>query len=115
MDIERKIDTLLEKAVASNVSDIHVMPEGQGYTCLFRRYGSLRPEEWFDHETGARIISFVKFLGNMDVGERRRPQSGSASWMIKNVKQDLRFSTITNFKQEESLVVRLLADRKSVV
>ena len=109
MDIEKKIGTLLEKAIASNVSDIHVMPEGKGYVCLFRQYGSLRLEERLDHETGTRNISFVKFLGNMDVGERRRPQSGSASWVLKDVKQDLRFSTITNFKQDESLVIRLLA------
>src|SRR5699024_8028696 len=45
----------------------------------------------------------------LDVGERRRPQSGSLSYEFSNNKfQDLRLSTIANFQGQESLVIRLL-------
>ena len=109
METEERIEKMLEKAFVLNVNDIHIMPEGSVYTCLFRRNGDLRMEEMFSQEEGNRLISYLKFLGNMDVGERRRPQSGSASWDIQGSNQDLRFSTMTNFKQEESLVIRLLS------
>src|SRR5690625_3553933 len=109
MEAEWMVQVVLEKAVSQNVSDIHLMPEGPVYHCYFRRNGQLEKERSFSGEEGRRFISYLKFLGNMDVGEKRRPQSGSATLSVDHLPQDLRFSTITNFKQEESLVIRLMS------
>src|SRR5699024_2037671 len=103
------VELILKKAISQNISDIHLMPEVHSYKCCFRRNGQLEPEQTLSDEEGRRLISYLKFLGNMDVGERRRPQSGSAILFIDGMPKDLRFSTMTNFRQEESLVIRLLS------
>lgn len=114
METDIQIGQLIEKAAHLGVSDIHFMPDGAFYLCYFRRSGQLELEKRLDESAGRRIISYLKFLGNMDVGERRRPQSGSAIWNRNSVSQDLRFSTMTNFRQEESLVIRLLSKTAGV-
>src|SRR5699024_6800898 len=67
-------------------------------------------------EEGSRISSYFKYLANLAVGERRRPQSGSLSYECdKNEFQDLRLSTIANFQGRESLVIRLLEIKTEMI
>jgi len=69
----------------------------------------MKQQHYLSLEEGRRLIAYVKYLGNMDVGERRKPQSGSASVNMNGNNRGIRFSTITNFRSKESLVIRLLA------
>ena len=108
LEAEEMVLDLLEKGDSQHISDIHLIPEGLTYGCYFRRNGQLEVERRYPKAEGQRIIGYIKFLGNMDVGEKRRPQSGSAVIQMEGQPKDLRFSTMTNFKQEESLVIRLL-------
>lgn len=59
------------------------------------------------------MISYFKFKSNMDVSEKRRPQSGSMTFQLKEKGVDLRFSTISNYQSQESLVIRLLKQKET--
>ena len=66
-------------------------------------------------EEGGRLITYFKYLASMDVGEKRRPQSGSLIYSVgEDQVQDLRLSTISNYHNKESLVIRLLEVKEEV-
>lgn len=51
----------------------------------------------------------MKYRAGMDVGEKRRPQSGAMQYAFENGKViDLRLSLMTNYQMQSSMVVRLL-------
>ena len=109
MLIDSFAKNLIENAQNLGTSDIHVLPEKANYKIYFRLNGRLEKQFTLSETEGYRLISYFKYLSNMDVGEKRRPQSGSLAYEIKSAKkQDLRLSTITNFLGQESLVIRLL-------
>lgn len=54
-----------------------------------------------------RIISHFKFRAGMDIGDKRRPQTGSLDQLINGERVHLRFSTLPT-AYNESLVIRLL-------
>lgn len=94
-------------------SDIHVLPEQKHYDIYFRLNGQMSKQFYLDHEEGSRLISYFKFRSNMDVSEKRRPQSGSMTFLLKDKGVDLRFSTISNYQSQESLVIRLLKQKET--
>lgn len=102
---------LLTMADSFRTSDIHVLPEQKHYDIYFRLNGQMDKQFYLDREEGSRLISYFKFLSNMDVGEKRRPQSGSMTFKLKEKSVDLRFSTISNYQSQESLVIRLLKQK----
>lgn len=108
--IEGDAKLLIQAAMSNNVSDIHIMPKSEEYDIYFRTSGRLFLYESKDLSWGKRLISHFKYLANMDVGEKRRPQTGSASMVLmeKNEEVELRFSTMTNVLLYESLVIRVL-------
>lgn len=108
MEIEQFAEGIILKAQSKGASDVHVLPEGNEYRLFFRIGGYLIQFFNLTQDEGVRLISYFKYLCNMDVGERRRPQSGSIQFSLNKTKQALRFSTITNFKSQESMVIRLL-------
>jgi competence protein ComGA len=114
MDIESFARHLLTIADAFKTSDIHVLPEQKHYGVYFRLNGQMEKQYYLDIEEGSRLISYFKFLSNMDVGERRKPQSGSYAFSLNQRELDLRFSTMTNYRAQESLVIRLLEKQDKV-
>lgn len=108
MDIESFAKHVLTVADAFKTSDIHVLPEDKHYTVYFRLNGQMEKQYYLDIEEGSRLISYFKFLSSMDVGERRKPQSGSYVFELAENELDLRLSTMSNYRARESLVIRLL-------
>lgn len=114
MDIEAFAKHLLTVADSFGTSDIHIMPEEKHYVGYFRLNGQMEQQYYLDMEEGTRLISYFKFLSSMDVGERRKPQSGSLVYTLEEKELDLRFSTMTNYRAKESLVIRLLETKKEI-
>lgn len=114
MDTESFATHLLTMADSYRTSDIHILPEQKHYDVYFRLNGQMEKQYYLDREEGTRLISYFKFLSNMDVGERRRPQSGSTTFHLKEKQIDCRFSTISNYQSQESLVIRLLKQKDDV-
>lgn len=112
--IEEASQALIAQAFNQQASDIHFIPHQNTYQVYLRINGQLslwgeRPLEW-----GRRVIAHLKFLANLDVGERRQPQSGACEVTINQggdstaQKVELRLSTITDVHLNESLVIRLI-------
>ena len=108
MEIEEFTQYVISKAQEVGTSDIHILPEEKQYHFYFRIGGKLCFWNAIPDEEGRRFISYFKYLSNMDVGERRKPQSGAAQLMVQGKNIALRFSTITNFRTQESMVIRIL-------
>lgn len=116
MIIEEFTKFLIHNAREYGTSDIHILPNKNIYGIYFRLNGRMERQYSISIEEGNRIVSYFKYLANLDVGERRRPQSGSLSYEFsKNEFQDLRLSTIANFQGQESLVIRLLEIQTEMV
>ncbi|WP_423188786.1 competence type IV pilus ATPase ComGA [Alkalibacterium sp. f15] len=111
MDTESFAIHLLTIADSYRTSDIHILPEQKHYDVYFRLNGQMEKQYYLDRDEGTRLISYFKFLSNMDVGERRRPQSGSTTFTLSEKAIDCRFSTISNYQAQESLVIRLLKQK----
>lgn len=111
MEIESFARHVLTVADSFGTSDVHILPEQKHYMIYFRLNGQMEQHFYLDLEEGMRLISYFKFLANMDVGEKRKPQSGSLVYELNEKELDMRFSTISNFRSSESLVIRLL-DKK---
>ncbi|WP_161878127.1 competence type IV pilus ATPase ComGA [Alkalibacterium sp. MB6] len=112
MDTESFAKHLLTMADSYRTSDIHILPEQRHYYVYFRLNGQMEKQYYLDRDEGTRLISYFKFLSNMDVGERRRPQSGSTVFALEEKSIDCRFSTISNYQSQESLVIRMLKQKK---
>jgi len=109
MDIETYARHIVQKAKEIGTSDIHVLPEKGLFGVYFRLNGRMQQQNTMNIEEGNRLISYFKYLASMDVGEKRRPQSGSLVYELdEQNQQDLRLSTIANYQGQESLVIRLL-------
>lgn len=109
MVIESFAKYLIQNAKEYGTSDIHVLPAKETFNLYFRLNGRMEKQYTIEIEEGVRLISYFKYLASMDVGERRRPQTGSLVYEIaENIQQDLRLSTIADYKGQESLVIRLL-------
>lgn len=113
MDVEGFALQLIAQASVAGVSDIHVLPEGEKeFLIYFRIGGNMMLHKTIAQQDGERMISYFKYMANMNVGERRKPQSGSAHLENEQMHYALRFSTITNFRSQETMVIRLLNQAK---
>lgn len=109
MEIEEVATNLLTKANQQGVNDIHLLPNAKEYCVYFRVSGRFLLWVRLTLEQGIRLIAYFKFQSDMDVGEKRFPQTSASSMLIGGKVKGLRFSTITNFRHQESLVIRLLS------
>lgn len=115
MVIESFAKHLIQSAKGYGTSDIHVLPDKESYGIYFRLGGRMEKQYSIEIEEGDRLISYFKYLASMDVGERRRPQSGSLAYELEeNNQQDLRLSSISNYQGQESLVIRLLEIQEEI-
>ena len=106
--IEEQAHDLIVKAVSQGVSDIHLMPKPDHYVLYFRLNGLLHEEGRQDLDWGKRLINYFKYRADMDVGEKRKPQSGASHLELGGQAVELRFSTIGDVHLQESLVIRVI-------
>ncbi len=107
MHIESLAVRLIEEATNLHASDIHIVQRRMETTIHFRLHGDLVFQQELAKETSERLIAHFKFLADMDIGERRKPQGGSMELTVANSHIHLRLSTLPTMFSE-SLVIRLL-------
>ncbi|KRN54739.1 competence type IV pilus ATPase ComGA [Carnobacterium divergens] len=110
--IEEFAKHLIKNLAKRGASDIHILPTRNRYRIYFRTSNELIEWQKVTIELGSRLIAYFKFLANMEVSEKRKPQSGAAELEIGELQKSLRFSTITNFNYQESMVIRLLLSKQ---
>ncbi|WP_027725000.1 competence type IV pilus ATPase ComGA [Tuberibacillus calidus] len=106
-EVEKLSEEMLRTAFELDASDIHLIPRKSDTLIEFRIHDHLYEYDLMAKPIADRLISYYKFRAGMDIGERRRPQSGSYDIVIHEHKINLRFSTLPT-PYDESLVIRLL-------
>lgn len=110
--IVRLVDLILEKAVQSRASDIHLEPFESEFKIRYRVDGTLYEMVAPPPHLASVIISRIKVLAKLNIAERRLPQDGRIQYVVEGHSVDLRVSTLpTAFG--ESVVLRVL-DRTTV-
>lgn len=108
----RMVNSVIQRAVESNASDIHVEPFDGRLKIRYRIDGVLVDVESPPAGSMAAIISRIKIMSKLNIAERRLPQDGRIKMRIQGKELDLRVSTVPTL-YGESVVIRLL-DKESV-
>ncbi len=108
--IIRLVNSIIERAVNENASDIHIEPRETELTVRLRTDGVLRQILSVPKKSQSAVISRIKIIGSMDIAERRIPQDGRANVRARGQDIDLRISSLPTIYGEK-IVIRLL--RKS--
>lgn len=103
----RLVNSILERAIAENASDIHLEPREEGLAVRMRIDGILHTILNVPKSLQPSILSRIKVMCNMDIAERRLPQDGRTNVRLKNYDIDLRVSTLPTIYGEK-IVIRLL-------
>nr|WP_200329612.1 type II secretion system ATPase GspE [Thiocystis violacea] len=108
----RMVNLLIQRAVESRASDIHIEPFADNLTVRYRVDGILKEVDAPPVRSTAAVISRVKIMAKLNIAERRLPQDGRIPIRIQGKELDLRVSTVPTMFGE-SVVMRLL-DKESV-
>ena len=108
--IAKIVSTILEYAVNSRASDVHIEPEEDRLRVRYRIDGILYDKLSLPRNVHDSLTSRIKILAELKIDERRMPQDGRFNFKVGQNEVDLRVSTIPTVKGEK-IVMRLL--RKS--
>lgn len=101
------VNTILEFAVKSRASDIHIEPQEMKTRVRYRIDGILQEKLSLPRGIHESLISRIKILSEMKIDEKRIPQDGRFGFKIGNEEVDLRVNTLPTVNGEK-IVMRLL-------
>ena len=104
------LNSLIGRALRQGASDLHLEPQGGSARVRFRIDGVLHEVDTIPSTMVLPVITRLKILAGMDIGERRRPQDGKIDIRIAGEDVDIRASALP-VTDGESAVLRFL--RKS--
>lgn len=108
MRTKEAVNTLIDEAIALHSSDIFFLINEEQLMIKFRTINGIKLQDTFSINQGREIINFLKFAAQMDIAEHRRPQVGAFEYQYQGDKFYLRLSSIGDFKNNESLVIRVI-------
>ncbi|WP_291757254.1 competence type IV pilus ATPase ComGA [Lysinibacillus sp. UBA5990] len=111
--VEQKCEQLLLKAYHFGATDLLLVPSNINYRIYFRKYDKLLHAGELPNDLAERMISYYKFLAQLDISERRKPQSGSFQKTMEQQPYAFRVSTLPSVFLKESLIIRLLIQNHS--
>lgn len=98
---------ILNMAVNSEASDVHIEPQEKHTRVRFRIDGVLHEIMQQPARIHASLVSRIKVLANMDIAERRIPQDGRITLRIEGKTIDVRVASLPS-AYGEKLTLRLL-------
>ncbi|MCF6289425.1 MAG: Flp pilus assembly complex ATPase component TadA [Desulfobacterales bacterium] len=110
-DAVQAVDRIILQAVRSRASDIHIEPTPKKVRTRIRVDGILRESLSFPLESHPSIVSRIKILARMDIGEKRKPLDGRFEIPVSGRSFDIRVSTLP-LQAGEKVVMRLLDKAK---
>lgn len=105
--IAKIVTTILEYAVTSRSSDVHIEPQDDRLRVRYRIDGILYDKLSLPVKVRDSLISRIKILSEMKIDEHRAPQDGRFAFKTADNEVDLRVSTIPTSRGEK-IVMRLL-------
>ena len=109
--IVRLINSIIEQAIKTGASDIHIEPLENEIRVRTRIDGTMSKTLTAPINALNSVIARIKIMGNMNIAEKRVPQDGRAEMDIMGHNVDVRISTLPTVHGEKA-VMRLL-DRSS--
>ena len=108
MKIKEAVNSLIEDAINKHSSDIFFLMRGVNLVVRFRTIIGIEKQAEYSIKEGKEMINFLKFAAQMDIAEHRRPQVGAFEYDFKGQIYYLRLSSIGDFNDHESLVIRII-------
>lgn len=105
--ISRALSTILEYAVKTRASDIHIEPLEKALKIRCRVDGVLREIMQLPKSIEPALVSRIKILSNLKIDEHRIPQDGQFTVKVAGKEVDLRIA-ISPVVWGEQVVIRLL-------
>lgn len=105
--IAQTVNLLIEYAIRSGASDVHIEPRDSYVSVRYRIDGILREANKLPKKVHSALISRIKILSNLKIDERRVPQDGRFKIQIGNGFYALRVSTLP-ITEGEKVVMRIL-------
>ena len=105
--IAQTVNLIIEYAVKSSASDIHIEPREGFVLVRYRVDGVLREANKLPKKVLNALVSRIKILANLKIDERRAPQDGRFKVEINGALYALRVSTLP-ILDGEKVVMRIL-------
>lgn len=105
--IAQTVNLILEYAIKSGASDIHIEPREDHVIVRYRVDGVLREAQKLPKKLQAALVSRIKILSNLKIDERRAPQDGRFKISLNGRQFAFRVSTLP-ITDGEKVVMRIL-------
>ena len=105
--IAKIVTTVLEFAIKSRASDVHIEPLEERTRVRYRIDGILHEKLVLPKKIHDSLISRIKILSDMKIDEKRIPQDGRFNFQTDTEEVDLRVSSLPTVHGEK-IVMRLL-------
>jgi type IV pilus assembly protein PilB len=112
--IAQTVNLLLEYAIRSNASDIHIEPREDFVQIRYRIDGVLKEVNRLPRNVLGALISRIKILSNLKIDERRVPQDGRFKIKVAGKQYALRVSTLP-IADGEKVVMRILDESNQAI
>ena len=104
--VVRYVNQMLQDAIHSRATDIHIEPFDNRLSVRMRVDGMLREVPSPPGSMSKAIVSRIKILSGLNIAERRLPQDGRSRVRINQHRLDLRVATIPTI-YGEAIAIRL--------
>ena len=111
--INRIVENILDFAISSRASDVHIEPQNNSIRVRYRIDGILVEKLILPKNVHDAVISRIKILSNLKIDEKRIPQDGRFNYVSQNKEVDLRISSLPTVHGEK-IVMRLLEKNTKV-
>lgn len=112
--IAQTVNLLLEYAIKSSASDIHIEPREEFVQVRYRIDGVLKEVNKLPRNVLGALVSRIKILSNLKIDERRVPQDGRFKIKVSGKQYALRVSTLP-IADGEKVVMRILDESNQAI
>ena len=112
--VVRLINSLLQHAIKSTASDIHIEPTSTDLKVRFRIDGQLQEVMTSSMSAHPAISTRIKIMSGMDIAEKRLPQDGRIETVVDGMDVDLRVSLLPTVYGEK-IVIRVLGGQTVIL
>ncbi|MAU34134.1 secretion system protein E [Candidatus Saccharibacteria bacterium] len=112
--IAQTVNLLLEYAIRSHASDVHIEPREEYVQVRYRIDGVLKEVNRLPRNVQGALVSRIKILATLKIDERRVPQDGRFKIKVAGRQYALRVSTLP-IADGEKVVMRILDESNQAV
>lgn len=108
--IVRLVNLIINHAINSRSSDIHIEPMENTVKIRYRIDGELYEQLSITKAAHSAVVARLKIMGDMNIAEKRAPQDGRIRTSFNGTNVDLRLSVLPTVNGEK-IVIRVLGGR----